>query len=118
MLFGCGYAAPQENPCAQSLMTLHIGKGLAIDIPLKSSWMRKSEWLVHEPVAEATVTRQLRSGMDFTLGIDDLTDDAYYEMQNYFESRVAPLARAFRSSGSGIHPGHGKTIMIRPEWKA
>ena len=55
-------------------------------------------------VLDLAVTRPLRRWVDFNLGIDNLTDKAYYETQNYFESRTAPGAPAI----SRIHgtPGY------------
>jgi outer membrane receptor protein involved in Fe transport len=43
-------------------------------------------------VVDLAVTKRLHSGIELNLGIDNLTDKAYYETQNYFESRAAPEA--------------------------
>lgn len=43
-------------------------------------------------VFDAAITRQIRRGIEFNLSIDNLTDRAYYETQNYFVSQVSPLA--------------------------
>jgi outer membrane receptor protein involved in Fe transport len=45
-------------------------------------------------VVDLSVTKRLHSGIEFNLGIDNLTNKVYYETQNYFESRVAPEALA------------------------
>ena len=45
-------------------------------------------------VMDLAVTKQLRRWLDFNLGIDNLADKSYYETQNYFESRVMPIAPA------------------------
>jgi hypothetical protein len=38
--------------------------------------------------------RQLRRGVELNFSLDNLTNRAYYETQDYFESRVSPLAVA------------------------
>jgi outer membrane receptor protein involved in Fe transport len=43
-------------------------------------------------VLDLELTRRLRPWVDFNMGIDNLADKAYYETQNYFESRVTPSA--------------------------
>jgi outer membrane receptor protein involved in Fe transport len=55
------------------------------------------------------LARQLRRGIEFNLSLDNLTNRDYYETQNYFESRVAPLAPAV----ARIHgtPGYPLTVM-------
>ena len=43
-------------------------------------------------VFDLGLARQLRRGVEFNLSVDNLTNRGYYETQNYFESRVAPMA--------------------------
>ena len=43
-------------------------------------------------VFDLGLARQLRRGVEFNLSFDNLTNRDYYETQNYFESRVTPLA--------------------------
>jgi outer membrane receptor protein involved in Fe transport len=43
-------------------------------------------------VFDLGLARQLRRGVEFNLSLDNLTNRDYYETQNYFESRVAPMA--------------------------
>jgi outer membrane receptor protein involved in Fe transport len=43
-------------------------------------------------VFDLGVSKQVRRGIEFNLSIDNLTNRDYYETQNYFESRVSPLA--------------------------
>ena len=61
-------------------------------------------------VFDFSVVRRLRRNIDFNFAIDNLLDRAYYETQNYIESRP------FRDgpAGFGIHatPGYGRTITV------
>lgn len=43
-------------------------------------------------VFDLGVVRQLRRGVELNFSLDNLTNRSYYEMQNYFESRVSPVA--------------------------
>jgi hypothetical protein len=43
-------------------------------------------------VLDLAVTKPIRPWIDFNFDIDNLTSKAYYETQNYFESRVTPTA--------------------------
>lgn len=43
-------------------------------------------------VLDLAATKRLHRGVDFNMGIDNLSDKAYYETQNYFASRVTPTA--------------------------
>src|SRR5205085_7526397 len=43
-------------------------------------------------VFDMGVARQVRRGVELNFSIDNLTNRDYYETQNYFESRVSPLA--------------------------
>lgn len=45
-------------------------------------------------VVDLALTKTIRPGLDFNFNIDNLTGKAYYETQNYFESRVSPGAPA------------------------
>lgn len=45
-------------------------------------------------VIDLAVTKSVRPWMDLHIDIDNLTNKSYYETQNYFESRVSPLAEA------------------------
>ena len=56
-------------------------------------------------VADLAVTKTLRPGLDLNLDIDNLTSKAYYETQNYFESRTSPGAPSVeRIHGSPGYP--------------
>jgi len=72
-------------------------------------------------VLDLAVTRQLRRWVDFNLGIDNLTDKAYYETQNYFESRVTPTAPAiYRIHGTPGYPFDltlGVTLHLRSKMR-
>ncbi len=41
-------------------------------------------------VIDLHITKQLRHGIDFNLGVDNLTNKKYFETQNYFQSRLQP----------------------------
>src|SRR5262249_9168585 len=43
-------------------------------------------------VVDLAVTKPLRPWLDFNVDIDNVTNKACYETQNYFESRVSPTA--------------------------
>lgn len=43
-------------------------------------------------VFDASVSRPLRRGVELSFSFDNLTNRDYYETQNFFESRVAPMA--------------------------
>jgi outer membrane receptor protein involved in Fe transport len=60
-------------------------------------------------VFDLGLARQLRRGVEFNLSVDNLTNRGYYETQNYFESRVAPMAPVV----ARIHgtPGYPLTAM-------
>jgi hypothetical protein len=56
-------------------------------------------------VVDFSMVRQIASGLEFNLSIDNITDKAYFETQNYFESRLAPAAPAVaRIHGSPGYP--------------
>ena len=45
-------------------------------------------------VVDLAVTKSVRHGVEVNFAVDNLTDDRYYETQNYLESRVTPTAPA------------------------
>jgi outer membrane receptor protein involved in Fe transport len=61
-------------------------------------------------VFDLGIARQVRRGVELNLSLDNLTNRDYYETQNYFESRVAPMAPAV----ARIHatPGYPLTAVI------
>jgi hypothetical protein len=61
-------------------------------------------------VFDLGLARQVRRGVEFNLSLDNLTNRDYYETQNYFESRVAPMAPIV----ARIHgtPGYPLTAVV------
>jgi outer membrane receptor protein involved in Fe transport len=59
-------------------------------------------------VIDFGMSRQIRRGVEFNLSVDNLTNRAYYETQNYFESRLQGEDPMFRIHGT---PGYSRTIM-------
>jgi hypothetical protein len=61
-------------------------------------------------VFDLGIARQLHRGVEFNLSLDNLTNRDYYETQNYFESRVAPMAPIV----ARIHatPGYPLTAVV------
>jgi outer membrane receptor for monomeric catechols len=61
-------------------------------------------------VFDSGLAKQLRRGIELKLSFDNLTNRDYYETQNFFESRVAPLAPVV----AGIHatPGYPLTAVV------
>ncbi len=56
-------------------------------------------------VFDLGLARAIRRGIEFNLSLDNLTNRDYYETQNYFESRVTPLAPAvWRIHGTPGYP--------------
>ena len=56
-------------------------------------------------VVDFALTKPLRSWVDINLDVDNLSNKAYYETQNFFESRVAPGAPALeRIHGTPGYP--------------
>jgi outer membrane receptor protein involved in Fe transport len=45
-------------------------------------------------VLDIAITKSVRHWMDLNLDIDNLTNKRYYETQNFYESRVSPIAEA------------------------
>jgi outer membrane receptor protein involved in Fe transport len=52
--------------------------------------------------------RRITRNIDFNLTVDNLFDREYYEMQNYFESRLSEQDPRFRIHAT---PGYGRTVM-------
>jgi hypothetical protein len=56
-------------------------------------------------VFDLGLARQIRRGIELNLSVDNLSNRDYYETQNYFESRVSPLAAAvWRIHGTPAYP--------------
>jgi outer membrane receptor protein involved in Fe transport len=55
------------------------------------------------------LSRRIRRGVDFNLTIDNLANRQYYEMQNYFESRLAGQEAMERIHAT---PGYPRTFMV------
>ncbi|MBZ5611609.1 MAG: TonB-dependent receptor [Acidobacteriia bacterium] len=60
-------------------------------------------------VLDLGVAKQVRRGVELNLSVDNLTDRDYYETQNFFESRVTPIAPIV----ARIHgtPGYPLTVV-------
>lgn len=60
-------------------------------------------------VFDLGIARRIRQGVELNLSMDNLTSRDYYETQNYFESRVTPMAPVV----SRIHatPGYPLTVV-------
>jgi TonB dependent receptor-like, beta-barrel/TonB-dependent Receptor Plug Domain len=67
-------------------------------------------------VLDLSITKRLRSWMNFNLSIDNLTDKRYFETQNYFESRIKPgdpmIARLHATPGYPITVTAGVTFHL------
>jgi outer membrane receptor protein involved in Fe transport len=59
-------------------------------------------------VLDFGLSRRIRRGVDFHVTVDNLTNRQYYEMQNYFESRLPGQGAIARIHGT---PGYPITIM-------
>ncbi len=61
------------------------------------------------PIVAPPLLNAMRRGVEFNLTLDNLTNRDYYETQNYFESRVAPVAPIV----ARIHgtPGYPLTVV-------
>ena len=68
-------------------------------------------------VFDLGLSRQIRRGIEFNIGMDNLTSRDYYETQNYFDSRVSPLApvvgRIHGTPGYPLHVVAGVTFRLR-----
>jgi hypothetical protein len=60
-------------------------------------------------VWDCGVTRALARGVELNLTVDNLLDRNYYEMQNYFESRLMGQDARFRIHAT---PGYPRTAMV------
>lgn len=59
-------------------------------------------------VFDVNVTRLIRRGVEFNFAVDNLLDRAYYETQNWFESRLRGQEPRFRVHAT---PGYPRTVM-------
>jgi outer membrane receptor protein involved in Fe transport len=61
-------------------------------------------------VIDLGLSRRIRRGVELNLSLDNLTNRNYYETQNYFESRVSPMAPI----GARVHatPGYPLTAVV------
>ncbi len=68
-------------------------------------------------VFDLGLARQIRRGVELNLSVDNLTNRDYYETQNYFESRVTPLApvvaRIHGTPGYPLTAVAGVTFRLR-----
>lgn len=60
-------------------------------------------------VFDLSASRALRRGLELNVAVDNLFDRAYYETQNYFESRLPGQEPKFRIHGT---PGYPRTFMV------
>jgi outer membrane receptor protein involved in Fe transport len=59
-------------------------------------------------VFDLGISRRIRRGIELNLTIDNVTDRSYYEVQNYFESRLQGQDPAYRIHAT---PGYPLTVM-------
>jgi hypothetical protein len=68
-------------------------------------------------VFDLGLSRQIRRGIEFNIAMDNLTSRDYYETQNYFDSRVSPMApiigRIHGTPGYPLHVVAGVTFRLR-----
>ena len=67
-------------------------------------------------VLDLWVSRQIRKGVELHFSVDNLTDRAYYETQNYFESQVVGMPAVRRIHGTPGYPVNasvGVTFRLR-----
>lgn len=68
-------------------------------------------------VFDLGLARQIRSGMELNLSLDNLTNRDYFETQNYFDSRVTPTApivgRIHATPGYPLTAVAGVTFRLR-----
>jgi outer membrane receptor protein involved in Fe transport len=60
-------------------------------------------------VFDMGVSRRIRRGVELNFALDNLTNRAYYETQNYFESRLPGQEPISRIHGT---PGYPITVMV------
>ena len=60
-------------------------------------------------LADLSLSRPVRPGLDLSLTVDNLFNRRYWETQNYFESSLAGAAPTNRIHGT---PGYGRAIVI------
>jgi len=60
-------------------------------------------------VFDLSASRALRRGLELNVAVGNLFDRAYYETQNYFESRLPGQEPKFRIHGT---PGYPRTFMV------
>jgi hypothetical protein len=60
-------------------------------------------------VLDLGVARSIRRGVEFNFAVDNMADRAYYETQNYFESRLPGQDAAYRIHGT---PGYPVNFVI------
>ncbi|MCS6804544.1 MAG: TonB-dependent receptor [Acidobacteriota bacterium] len=67
-------------------------------------------------VLDFSLVKRIRRWLDVNLAVDNLTDKVYYEMQNYFESRLRPgdpiIARIHGTPGYPITVTVGLTFRL------
>ena len=61
-----------------------------------------------KPVFDFGVSRRIRRGVEFNFALDNLSNRAYYETQNYFESRLPGQQPKWRIHGT---PGYPMTAI-------
>lgn len=61
-------------------------------------------------VLDFSVSKRLNRRLEFNLALDNLTDKRYFETQNYFESRVTPLAEP--AERLHVTPGYPRTLSV------
>jgi outer membrane receptor protein involved in Fe transport len=67
-------------------------------------------------VFDLSLSRRIRSGVDFNFALDNLANRLYYETQNYFVSRLqgqAPVARIHGTPGYPLTATVGLTARLR-----
>ena len=68
-------------------------------------------------VFDMGIAKQIRRGIELNLSVDNLTNRDFYETQNYFESRVTPLApivgRIHGTPGYPLNVVAGITLRLR-----
>ena len=60
-------------------------------------------------VFDFATARRITRNVDFNFAVDNVLDRKYYEMQNYFESRLPGQEPLERIHGT---PGYGRTLVV------